>query len=115
MRRRAAALRLSCDCSPTVCTKGNCGSVNGEVIPVCSNQTIPYPERTTSESPIRQAASGVQQKFTLPQFEAMIRPDYSEMTSAQRIEFGLVKVSGSAAVVQVFFCGAGGSVRSKGS
>lgn len=63
-------------------------------------------------SAYRQAASGVQQKFTLPQFEAMIRRDYGEMTSPQRIEFGFVKASGSAAVVQVFFCGTGDSVRS---
>ena len=62
-------------------------------------------------SAYRQAASGVQQKFTLPQFEAMIRRDYGDMTNAQRIEFGFVKVSGSAAVVQVFFCGVGGTVR----
>ena len=62
-------------------------------------------------SAYRQAASGVQQKFTLPQFEAMIRRDYGDMTNAQRIEFGFVKVSGSAAVVQVFFCGASGTVR----
>ena len=62
-------------------------------------------------SAYRQAASGVQQKFTLPQFEAMIRRDYGDMTNAQRIEFGFVKVSGSAAVVQVLFCGASGTVR----
>jgi hypothetical protein len=63
-------------------------------------------------SAYRQAASGVQQKFTMPQFEAIIRRDYGEMTNAQRIEFGFVKINGSAAVVQVFFCGANGSVRS---
>jgi len=63
-------------------------------------------------SAYRQAASGVQQKFTLPQFEAIIRRDYGDMTNAQRIEFGFVKANGPAAVVQVFFCGAGGSVRS---
>ena len=53
-------------------------------------------------SAYRHAASGVQQKFTVPQFEAMIRRDYGDMTNAQRIEFGFVKVIGSAAVVQVF-------------
>jgi Domain of unknown function (DUF4864) len=60
----------------------------------------------------RQAASGVQQKFTVPQFEAMVRRDYGDMTNAQRIEFGFVKVMGSAAVVQVFFVGESGSARS---
>ena len=58
-------------------------------------------------SAYRQAASGVQQKFTAPQYEAMIRREYGDMTSAQRIEFGFVKVNGSAAVVQVFFRDAG--------
>jgi Domain of unknown function (DUF4864) len=60
----------------------------------------------------RHAASGVQQKFTVPQFEAMIRRDYGDMTNAQRVEFGFVKVIGSAAVVQVFFVGEGDSARS---
>jgi len=63
-------------------------------------------------SAYRHAASGVQQKFTAPQFEAMIRHDYGDMMNAQRVEFGSVKVSGSTAVVQVFFRGAGGSARS---
>jgi hypothetical protein len=63
-------------------------------------------------SAYRYAASGVQQKFTVPQFEAMIRRDYGDMTNAQRIEFGLVKVIGSAAVVQVFFVPESGSARS---
>ena len=60
----------------------------------------------------RQAASGVQQKFTVPQYQAMIRRNYGEMARTQRIEFGYVKVSSGAAVVQVFFCGANGSVHS---
>jgi hypothetical protein len=63
-------------------------------------------------SAYRHAASGVQQKFTVPQFEAMIRRDYGDITNAQRIEFGFVKVIGSAAVVQVVFVGENGSARS---
>jgi hypothetical protein len=62
-------------------------------------------------SAYRQTASGVQQKFTPPQYEAMIRRDYAEVTGAQRLEFGFVKVNGSSAVVQVFFQGANGSAR----
>jgi hypothetical protein len=58
----------------------------------------------------RQASSGVQQKFTPPQYEALIRRDYAEVARAQRIEFGFVKVSGSSAVVQVFFRDPNGSV-----
>jgi hypothetical protein len=63
-------------------------------------------------SAYRQAASGVQQKFTAPQYEAIIRREFADMFGAQHIEFGSVKVNGSAAVVQVFFRGADGSVRS---
>jgi hypothetical protein len=63
-------------------------------------------------SAYRQAASGVQQKFTPPQYEAMIRRDYGDLSGAQRIEFGFVKVAGSSAVVQVYFCGANGYIRS---
>jgi hypothetical protein len=63
-------------------------------------------------SAYRQAASGVQQKFTAPQYEAMIRRDYGDISGAQRIEFGFVKVSGATALVQVYFCGANGYIRS---
>ncbi|MEY2518772.1 MAG: hypothetical protein QOF24_531 [Verrucomicrobiota bacterium] len=63
-------------------------------------------------SAYQHAASGVQLKFTVPQFEAMIRHEYGDMTGTQRIEFGFVRVNGPAAVVQVFFCGANGDVRS---
>lgn len=63
-------------------------------------------------SAYRQAASGVQQKFTAPQYEAMIRREYGDLSGAPRIEFGFVKMNGSAAILQVFFHGANGSVRS---
>ena len=63
-------------------------------------------------SAYRQAASGVQQKFTFAQYEAMIRHDYGQLTRDQRIEFGSIKVVGSAAVVQVFVRERTGSVRS---
>lgn len=62
-------------------------------------------------SAYRQAASGVQQTFTAPQYEAMIRREYGDMTGAQRIEFGLVKVTGPTALVQVFVREANGSMR----
>ncbi|HSP45961.1 MAG TPA: DUF4864 domain-containing protein [Chthoniobacterales bacterium] len=57
-----------------------------------------------------QASSDVQQKFTPPQYEAMIRRDYADVAGAQRIEFGFVKVSGVSALVQVFFRDADGSI-----
>jgi hypothetical protein len=57
------------------------------------------------------ATSGVQQKFTLPQFEAMVRRNYADMTAAQRVEFGAIEVHGSNAYLQVFFFDAEGSAR----
>lgn len=63
-------------------------------------------------SAYRQAASGVQQKFTPPQYEAMIRREYGDLSEGQRIEFGFVKVNGAAALLQVFFQASNGSVRS---
>ncbi len=62
-------------------------------------------------SAYRRAAAGVQQKFTLAQFESMVRRNYGAITRAQRVEFGSVKADGSSAVVQVFFFGARGGVR----
>lgn len=64
------------------------------------------------QSAYRQAATGVQQKFTLAQFETMVRRSYPEMAHAHRVEFGLVKVQGGSALVQVFFFGENGGVRS---
>ncbi len=60
----------------------------------------------------RQAATGVQQKFTPSQFESMVRRNYPEMTRARRVEFGLVRVQGGTALVQVFFFAENGEVRS---
>jgi hypothetical protein len=54
------------------------------------------------ESAYRQAASGVQQKFSPEQFGEMIRRDFHFMTEAQAIEFGNVEVSGGSALVQVY-------------
>jgi hypothetical protein len=58
------------------------------------------------------ASSEVQQKFTMPQFEAMSRREYGDVVNAQSIEFGRVKVSGLVAVVQVFVCHPSGLMRS---
>jgi hypothetical protein len=63
-------------------------------------------------SAYQQAASGLQQRFTLPQFEAMIRHACGDLTSARHIEFGFVKINGPAAVVQVFVLEEGGWERS---
>ena len=59
----------------------------------------------------RHAASGVQQKFSRPQFELMIRRDFASMTQAQRVEFGTVQVAGGTALVQVFLTAPNGAMR----
>ena len=64
------------------------------------------------QSAYRYAATGLQQRFTLRQFEEMVRHNYPEMTRADRVEFGLVKMQGTSAVVQVFFFADDGAVRS---
>ena len=73
-----------------------------ELFAVVENQVAAFRAADYS-SAYRHAASGVQQKFTVPQFEAMIRHDYGEIMKAERIEFGFVRVSGSMAIVHVFF------------
>lgn len=60
----------------------------------------------------RCATSAFQQKFTLGQFEAMIRRDYAQVTHARRVEFGPVQIRGAAAALPVYFFQADGSVRS---
>jgi hypothetical protein len=60
----------------------------------------------------RHAATNVQQKFSLAQFEALIRSDYGAMTHANRVEFGVVRVDGASALVQVFFYSGDGTIRS---
>ena len=57
------------------------------------------------------AANGMQQKFTLPQFERMVRRNYTHMAEARRVEFGSVRVDGGNATVQVFFFKRDGSMR----
>jgi hypothetical protein len=53
----------------------------------------------------------VQQKFSRAQFELMIRRDFSPMTEAEHVEFGVVRVVGGAALVQVFLTTPDGVVR----
>jgi len=62
-------------------------------------------------SAYRHAAAGVQQKFSLPQFELMIRRDFSPMTRAQHVEFGAVRMAGATALAQVFLTAPDGTVR----
>lgn len=50
-----------------------------------------------------QASFSMQQKFSPGEFEKMIRRDYSQLTGASRIEFGVVKYRDHRALIQVFF------------
>ncbi len=60
----------------------------------------------------RHETASVQQRFSLAQFEAVIRRDFAEITHADRVEFGVVRVDGATALVQVFFYSEDGSIRS---
>ena len=57
------------------------------------------------------AANGMQQKFTLPQFEQMVRRNYPHIAQARRVEFGDVRLDGGTATVEVFFFKADGAMR----
>ena len=52
----------------------------------------------------RNASTRVQQKFSLPQFESMIRRNYAEMMKkTERVEFGSVQAQGENVILSVFF------------
>ena len=57
------------------------------------------------------AANGMQQKFTLPQFERMVRRNYAHIAQARRVEFGDVRLDGDSATVEVFFFTRNGDMR----
>ncbi len=76
------------------------------------NQQLSAFRASDFQGAYRHAAAGVQQRFTLPQFERMVRERYPEMVRRYKVEFGSVKVQGASAVVQVFFLAPDGSARS---
>ena len=82
-----------------------------ELFAIVNQQLVAF-RAADFQSAYRQAATGVQRKFTLAEFETMVRRHHPEMTRAQRVEFGLVRVEGSSARVQVFVFGENGAVRS---
>ncbi len=51
----------------------------------------------------QQVSTGFQEKFNVEAFAELVRSDYPEIRSAERIEFGRVVHDGRRAVVQVFF------------
>lgn len=76
------------------------------------NQQLTALRSADFQSAYRHAASAVQQRFTLPQFERMVRERYPEMVRGYRVEYGVVKVQGSTAFVQVYLFASDDSVRS---
>ena len=82
-----------------------------ELYSVVNNQLIAFRAADFSRA-YRNASTRVQQRFSLPQFERMIRRNYAEMmTETQRVEFGLVQAQGESAILQVFFFANNGDAR----
>ncbi len=75
------------------------------------NQQLAALRASDFQTAYRHAATGVQQRFTLPQFEKLVRRSFPEVAEARRVEFGAVHVQGGSALVEVFFFSATGSVR----
>jgi hypothetical protein len=56
------------------------------------------------------ASAGIQEKFSVGQFEQMVRIDYAAIIEAERVEFGATEVRGRHAIVQAFFVGEDGGL-----
>jgi hypothetical protein len=79
-----------------------------ELYSIVNNQLSAFRAADFSRA-YRNASTRVQLKFSLPQFESMIRRNYAEMmTKTQRVEFGVVRAEGINALLQVFFFADGG-------
>ncbi len=76
------------------------------------NQQLTAFRTADFQAAYQQAATGVQQRFTVVQFEKMVRQRYPDVVRGSRVEFGQVKVRGSNAIVQVFIVHANGATRS---
>ncbi len=82
-----------------------------ELYSVVNNQLTAFRAADFSRA-YRNASTRVQQKFSLPQFESMIRRNYAEMmTETQRVEFGVVDAQSESAILQVFFFADNGNAR----
>jgi uncharacterized protein DUF4864 len=74
-----------------------------ELYSIVNNQLIAFRAADFPRA-YRNASTRVQQKFSLPQFENMIRRNYAEMmTKTGRVEFGVVRAEGVNALLPVFF------------
>ena len=82
-----------------------------ELYSVVNNQLTAFRAADFSRA-YRNASTRVQQRFSLPQFERMIRRNYAEMmTGTQHVEFGVVEAQGESAILQVFFFANNGDAR----
>jgi hypothetical protein len=82
-----------------------------ELYSVVNNQLTAFRAADFSRA-YRNASTRVQQKFSLPQFESMIRRNYAEMMKeTQRVEFGAARAQGESAIMQVFFFADNGESR----
>jgi hypothetical protein len=82
-----------------------------ELYSVVNNQLTAFRAADFSRA-YRNASTRVQQKFSLPQFETMIRRNYAEMMKeTQRVEFGVARAQGESAILQVFFFADNGESR----
>ncbi len=81
-----------------------------ELYSVVGNQLSAFRAADFSRA-YRNASSRVQQKFSLSQFERMIRHNFVELTETPRVEFGFVQTEGESAILQVFFFAGSGAAR----
>lgn len=82
-----------------------------ELYSVVNNQLTAFRAADFSRA-YRNASTRVQQKFSLPQFESMIRHNYAAMMGKnQRVEFGVLQAQDESAVLQVFFFAEDGQAR----
>ena len=56
------------------------------------------------------ASSGIQQRYSVGQFAAMVQANYPGMTRISRAEYGLVQTNGRHATMQVYLIGRRGEV-----
>lgn len=56
------------------------------------------------------ASSGIQQRYNVAQFAAMVQADYPGMARVTRAEYGLVQTNGRHATMQVYLIGKEGEV-----
>ena len=82
-----------------------------ELYSVVNNQLTAFRAADFSRA-YRNASTRVQQRYSMPQFEQMIRRNYGEMMKeTQRVEFGLVRAQGESAILQVFLFAENGDAR----